>query len=311
MLSVDVFQKGCQGNNRHLSMTFQSFITAPAEQSEVPQQPPAGQYGKSKPFLELFSQKGKLVVVTGAAGAIGGAICEGFASAGADLCLLDYKYDPKLANQLVSEYGIVAKAYQVDITDANAVKQCVAAIRTDFKGRDIDTFIANAGIAWTAGSILNESATPEAWRKVMEVNVQGTYHCSKYIAEVFKTQGHGCLILTASMSSYISNVPNYQTCYNASKAAVRHMAKGFAVEFAHLTEPAGKIRCNSVSPGYTDTILSSFVPVEQRAQWWGLTPMGREALPQELVGAYLYLASDAASFTNGCDIVIDGGYTCV
>ena len=63
------------------------------------------------------------------------------------------------------------------------------------------------------------------------------------------------------------------------------MAKGFAVEFAHLTKPAGKIRCNSVSPGYTDTILSSFVPVEQRAQWWGLTPVGREALPQEIVGA--------------------------
>lgn len=292
-------------------MTFQSFITAPAEEAEVPQQPPQEQYGKSKPFLELFSQKGKLVVVTGAAGAIGGAICEGFASAGADLCLLDYRYDPKLANRLVSEYGIVAKAYQVDITDANAVKNCVTTIRTDFEGRDIDTFIANAGIAWTAGSILNESATPETWRRVMDVNVQGTYHCSKYIAEVFKTQGHGCLILTASMSSYISNVPNYQTCYNASKAAVRHMAKGFAVEFAHLTKPAGKIRCNSVSPGYTDTILSSFVPVNQRAQWWGLTPMGREALPQELVGAYLYLASDAASFTNGCDIVVDGGYTCV
>lgn len=292
-------------------MTFQSYLTAPAEQAEVPQKPPTEQYNKSKPFLDLFSQKGKLVVITGASGAIGGAICEGFASAGADLCLVDYKYDPKLEQQLSSEYGIKAKAYQVDITNADEVKSCITAIREDFAGRDIDTFIANAGIAWTAGSILNESATPETWRRVMDVNVQGTYHCSKYIAEVFKFQGHGNLILTASMSSYISNVPNYQTCYNASKAAVRHMAKGFAVEFAHLTEPAGKIRCNSVSPGYTDTILSSFVPVEQRAQWWGLTPVGREALPQELVGAYLYLASDAATFTNGTDIVVDGGYTCV
>lgn len=292
-------------------MTFQSYLTAPAEQAEVPQQPPTEQYNKKKPFLDLFSQKNKLVVITGASGAIGGAICEGFASAGADLCLLDYQYDPKLEQQLMEEYNIKAKAYQVDITDADEVRRCINSIREDFQGRDIDSFIANAGIAWTAGSILNEAATPETWKRVMDVNVQGTYHCSKYIAEVFKSQGHGSLVLTASMSSYISNVPNYQTCYNASKAAVRHMAKGFAVEFAHLTKPAGKIRCNSVSPGYTDTILSSFVPVEQRAQWWGLTPVGREALPQEMVGAYLYLASDAASFTNGADIVVDGGYTCV
>lgn len=293
------------------NMTFQSFIRGPAEIKDVPQLPPTEQYANAKSFLDLFSQKGKLVVVTGAAGAIGAAICKGFASAGADLCLLDYKYDPKFATDLTKEYGIKAKAYQLDITNADEVKSCIAQIKEDFAGRNINTFIANAGVAWTNGSILNEDATPEAWRKVMDVNVQGTYHCSKYAAEVFKEQGQGNLILTASMSSHVSNVPNYQTCYNASKAAVRHMSRGFAVEFAHLTTPAGRIRCNSVSPGYTDTILSAFVPEEQRAQWWGLTPAGREALPEELVGAYLYLASDAATFTNGTDIVVDGGYTCV
>ncbi|SCU98253.1 LAFA_0G16622g1_1 [Lachancea sp. 'fantastica'] len=292
-------------------MPFENFLRGPNEPKSVPQQPPTEQYESAKSFLDLFSQKGKLVVVTGAAGAIGGAICHGFASAGADLCVLDYKYDAALAEFLAEKYNITAKAYQVDITKAEDVETCVQAIQKDFPGRSIDTFIANAGVAWTHGSILNESSTPDAWKRVMDVNVQGTFHCSKSIAQVFKLQGHGSLILTASMSSHIANVPNYQTCYNASKAAVRHMARGFAVEFAHLTEPAGRIRCNSVSPGYTDTILSSFVPTEQRAQWWGLTPQGREALPQELVGAYLYLASDAASFTNGCDIPVDGGYTCV
>lgn len=292
-------------------MTFQSLIRGSTENKEVPQRPPKEHYAKAKSYLDLFSQKGKLVIVTGAAGAIGGAICDGFASSGADLCLLDYKYDTRLANELEEKYGITAKAYQVDITSANDVKTCIENIGSDFPNRDIDTFIANAGVAWTGGSILNEDASPDTWRKVMDVNVQGTYHCSKYIAEVFKKQGHGCLILTASMSSHISNVPNYQTCYNASKSAVKHMAKGFAVEFAHLTEPAGRIRCNSVSPGYTDTVLSAFVPEEQRAQWWGLTPLGREALPEEMVGAYLYLASDAATYTNGTDIIVDGGYTSV
>ncbi|SCU84781.1 LAMI_0C08856g1_1 [Lachancea mirantina] len=292
-------------------MSFQSYLRGPTEDKEVPQAPPVDVYASVNSYLDLFSQKNKLVIVTGAAGAIGGAICEGFASVGADLCVVDYKYDAEFAEYLSKKYGVKAKAYQLDITNHADVKTCLEVIKSDFEGRDIDTFIANAGVAWTNGSILSENATPEAWQRVMDVNVQGTFHCSKYVAEIFKLQGHGSLILTASMSSYISNVPNYQTCYNASKAAVRHMAKGFAVEFAHLTTPAGRIRCNSVSPGYTDTILSSFVPTEQRAQWWGLTPVGREALPQELVGAYLYLASDAATFTNGTDIVVDGGYTAV
>lgn len=292
-------------------MSFHNYLRGPTEEKTVPQAPPIERFQQASSYLDLFSQRNRLTIITGAAGAIGGALCHGFASAGSDLALLDYRFDQALADTLSATYGITAKAYQVDITNAEDVRAVIDAVRTDFPGRDIDTLIANAGVAWTNGSILNEDATPETWQRVMDVNVQGTFHCCKYVAEVFKQQAHGSIILTASMSSYISNVPNYQTCYNASKAAVRHMAKGFAVEFAHLTNPAGKIRCNSVSPGYTDTILSSFVPTEQRAQWWGLTPMGREALPQELVGAYLYLASDAASFTNGCDIVVDGGYTCV
>lgn len=292
-------------------MTFQSFIRSDREDTAVPQAPPTEQYPPGVNFLSLFSQQGKLTIITGGAGAIGGALCEGFASCGSDVVVLDYKFNPELSAHLEKTYGVKAKSYQVDITNSSDVKLVIEKVLEDFPGRDIDTFIANAGIAWTSGSILNEDATPEIWKRVMDVNVQGTFHCSKYIAEVFRRQGRGNLILTASMSSYINNVPNYQTCYNASKAAVRQMAKGFAVEFASLTSPAGRIRCNSVSPGYTDTILSSFVPVEQRAQWWGLTPVGREALPQELVGAYLYLASDAASYTNGCDIQVDGGYTCI
>ncbi|BAO38337.1 hypothetical protein C6P41_000972 [Kluyveromyces marxianus] len=292
-------------------MTVKSFIKSSQEDNSIPQDPPVQNYPPGVNYLSLFSQKGKLTVITGGAGAIGGALCEGFASCGSDVVILDTKFQPELSQHLEKTYGIQSKSFQVDITNIEDVMLVFEKILEEFPGRELNTFIANAGIAWTNGSILNEGSTPEMWHRVMNVNVQGTYHCCRYAAEIFKRQGHGNLILTASMSSYINNVPNYQTCYNASKAAVRQMAKGFAVEFASLTTPAGKIRCNSVSPGYTDTVLSSFVPTEQRARWWGLTPMGREALPQELVGAYLYLASDAATYTNGCDIQVDGGYTCV
>lgn len=204
---------------------------------------------------------------------------------------------------MATVYGIKSKFYQIDVTNAEQVKEVVGNIEEEFG--TIDVFVANAGIAWYTGSILNDDSTPENWRKVFDVNVNGVFYCAKYAGQIFKKKGSGSFIITASMSAHINNVPNYQTAYNSAKAAVMHMAKGLAVEFA------GFARVNSVSPGYTNTLLSAPIPTEQRAKWWGLTPMGREAETDELVGAYLYLASDASSFTNGSDIRVDGGYCCV
>lgn len=277
--------------------TFHSLITP--NQEEVPAQPPKVE-GTT---VDRFQMGGKVTVITGAAGAIGGAIAEGFAQAGSNVAIMDYRLDEKIDKRLSERYGVKVQSYQVDVTDFGQVKNVVDEIMADFG--NIDTFIANAGIAWTTGSILNPESTVDLWRRVFDVNVHGVFNCAKVVGEIFKKNGKGSLIMTASMSGHIVNVPNYQTCYNASKAAVVHMAKSLAVEFA------GFARVNSVSPGYTDTKLSEFVPREQRARWWGLTPMGREALPEELVGAYLYLASDLASFTTGSDIRVDGGYTSV
>lgn len=271
-------------------------------------QPVAGPVPQAPPkiegtVLDRFQMKGKVTVITGAGGAIGGAVAEGFAQAGSDVAIMDFKFDPSFDKHLQATYGIRAKSYQVDVTDFEQVQNVIKSIEEDFG--TIDTFIANAGVAWTTGSILNPESTVELWRRLFDVNVHGVFNCSKVVGEIFQKKGKGSLIMTASMSGHIVNVPNYQTCYNASKAAVIHMAKSLAVEFA------GFARVNTVSPGYTDTPLSSFVPTEQRAKWWGLTPMGREALPEELVGAYLYLASDLSSFTTGSDIRVDGGYCSV
>lgn len=276
---------------------FSSLIKPEAE--PVPATPPKVE----GTVLDRFQMKGKVTVITGAGGAIGGALAEGFAQAGSDVAIMDFKFDPEFDEHLKSKYGVRAKSYFVDVTDYNQVETVIKTIEQDFG--TIDTFIANAGVAWTTGTILNPESTTELWRRLFDVNVHGVFNCSKVVGEIFQKKGSGSLIMTASMSGHIVNVPNYQTCYNASKAAVIHMAKSLAVEFA------GFARVNTVSPGYTDTPLSSFVPTEQRAKWWGLTPMGREALPQELVGAYLYLASDLATFTTGTDIRVDGGYCSV
>ncbi|KAI3405220.2 hypothetical protein KGF56_001964 [Candida oxycetoniae] len=282
-------------------MSFQSIIKPETDfNREVPRAP----FKLSKNIVERFSLKGKVTVITGGAGAIGSCIAEGYAQAGGDVVILDHAHtDNGLSEKLANTYGIQSKFYQIDVTNAEQVKEVVARIVEEFGG--LDVFVANAGIAWYTGSILNSDSTPENWRKVFDVNVNAVFYCAKYAGEVFQKQKSGSFIITASISAHINNVPNYQTCYNSAKAAAMHMAKGLAVEFANFA------RVNSVSPGYTDTLLSQPIPTSQRAKWWGLTPMGREAEPDELVGAYLYLASDASSFTTGSDIRVDGGYCSV
>lgn len=278
---------------------YRTFIKPEQDEATVPSPKPT----LKGTVVDRFLQLGKVTVITGAAGAIGGAIAHGFAEAGSNVAIMDFKYNPDLDLTLSEKYGVKVKSYPVDITDYDQVKNVIESIESDFG--TIDTFIANAGVAWQTGSILNPESTVESWKHVFDVNVHGTFNCAKVVGNIFKKNGHGSLIMTASMSGHIVNVPNYQTCYNAAKAAVLHMSKSLAVEFA------GFARVNTVSPGYTDTPMSGFVPTKQRAKWWALTPAGREALPEELVGAYLYLASDLATFTTGTDIRVDGGYCSV
>lgn len=282
-----------------ISEQYSTLIKPPQDEAAVPFPPPP----LVGTVVDRFMMTGKVTVITGAAGAIGRAIAEGFAQAGSHVAIMDYKHDPTIDKLLNAQYGVKVQLYQVDVTDFDAVQATIGQIVADFG--TIDTFIANAGVAWTTGLILNPESSADLWKRVFDVNVHGVFNCAKGVGEVFRQRGKGSLVMTASMSAHIANVPNYQTCYNASKAAVVHMAKSLAVEFA------GFARVNSVSPGYTQTPLSDFVPEDQRAKWWGLTPLGREAQAHELVGAYLYLASDLASFTTGTDIRVDGGYCSV
>lgn len=97
----------------------------------------------------------------------------------------------------------------------------------------------------------------------------------------------------------------HQACYNACKAGVIHLAKSLAVEWA------GFARVNCVSPGYINTAISDDCPQSLKDDWYSRTPMRRDADPRELKGIYLYLASDASTFTTGSDILVDGGYTCI
>ncbi|SCV01642.1 LAME_0G17568g1_1 [Lachancea meyersii CBS 8951] len=272
---------------------------------EVPR--PAPQVPKN--VMDMFSLKGKVACISGASSGIGGAVAVAFAQAGADIAVWYNSHDRLIqtAKELAEKYNVKAIAYKCPVTDEKKVQETIQHVLRDFGGK-IDVFVANAGIAGSTGALVEAEERGEAsaeWDRILQTNFQGVYYCSKFIGSVFKKQGHGSLIVTASMSGHVVNVPQLQTCYNATKAGVIHMAKSLAVEWA------GYARVNTVSPGYINTPISGFAPDKTKERWLELTPMGREGLPEELVGAYLYLASNASTFTTGTDIIVDGGYCCM
>ncbi|PWY90805.1 reductase with broad range of substrate specificity [Aspergillus heteromorphus CBS 117.55] len=267
-------------------------------------------------LLSMFSLKGKTAIVTGSAAGIGLAVAAGLAEAGANVAFWwgSNSKCPERAAEVASKYGVQTKAYQVDVTNPEAVQAAVDQVVKDFNGR-LDIFIANAGIPWTKGPMVDGPL--DHYTSVVDIDLNGTFYCARAAATHWRRQKeegtdingnrlenftYGSFVATASMSGHIVNVPQMQSAYNAAKAAVIHLSKSLAVEWVKFA------RSNTVSPGYIATEISNFVSPEVKGIWKDKIPMGREGRPEELKGAYLYLASDASSYTTGADLVVDGGY---
>ncbi|KAL2350662.1 sorbitol utilization protein SOU1 [Cryomyces antarcticus] len=271
---------------------------------------------KTEHVLPLFSLKGRTAIVSGAGAGIGLAVAQGFAEAGANVAIW-YNSNKKAldrAADIEKEYGVKCKAYQVNVTDEAAVRKAVNDITKEFNGR-LDIFVANSGIPWTQGPAVDGELSH--YHKVVSTDLDGTFYCARAAGDIWRRQGkegtdmngkklenysYGSFIATASMSGHIVNIPQLQAAYNAAKAGVVHLCRSLAVEWVQFA------RANSVSPGYMATEISDFVPKETKNIWKSKIPMGREGEAHELKGAYLYLASDAASYTTGADIIVDGGY---
>ncbi|PQE17432.1 L-xylulose reductase protein [Rutstroemia sp. NJR-2017a WRK4] len=263
--------------------------------------------------MPMFSLKGRTAIVSGAGAGIGLAVAHALAEAGANVAIW-YNSNKKAleeAEKIEKEYGVTCKAYQVNVTSYEAVEEAVNTAVKDLNGR-LDIFIANSGIPWTQGPMLDGEV--EHYRKVVTTDLDGTFYCARAAGQHWRRQKkegttidgkklenytYGSFIATASMSGHIVNIPQMQSAYNAAKAAVIHLCKGLAIEWV------GVARANSVSPGYIATEISTFVPPETKAIWKDKIPMGREGEAHELKGAFLFLASDAASYTTGTDIIVD------
>jgi NAD(P)-dependent dehydrogenase (short-subunit alcohol dehydrogenase family) len=139
---------------------------------------------------------------------------------------------------------------------------------------------------------------------VMDVNVNGVWHCAQAFGRQMVAQGSGTIINIGSMSANIVNRPQWQPGYNASKAAVHHLTRSLAAEWA----PYG-VRVNALAPGYIKTEMSPVDEPRFYRYWIEDAPMQRYGLPEELGPSVVYLASRASSFVTGAVLVIDGGYS--
>jgi NAD(P)-dependent dehydrogenase (short-subunit alcohol dehydrogenase family) len=237
---------------------------------------------------------GRRVAVVGAAGGIGAAIATSLHRQGATVYGLDRAGLENLAD------GVAG--FELDLSSERSVVETVERLYAD-DPRPID-LVNSAGIV--ENDVAAEDMPTELFDAVMAVNLRGVFLTCREFGRRLLAGGGGAIVNIASMSGTIVNRDLLQVHYNASKAAVIHLSKSLAMEWA----PRG-IRVNSLSPGYTATPMNTRPEVAERVKRFAAdTPLGRMAAPTEMVGPAVFLLSEAASFCTGVDLIVDGGFVC-
>ncbi|CDZ97744.1 sorbitol utilization protein sou2 [Phaffia rhodozyma] len=252
---------------------------------------------------DLFSLKGKTAIISGGGSGIGLAVSQGYAESGANVAII-YNSSPSAidrAKEISEEYGVRVEAYKCNVGDYDSIKETFAKIAKDFGQYDI--VVANSGVQQTTPALV---MSPKQYRDIMDVNLDGVFFQCQIAGQYFKENKiEGNIIVTASMSGHIVNVPQSQSIYNAAKAGCIHLVRSLAVEYS-----AFNVRVNSISPGYINTPASGDYDA-MKPVWYEKTPMGRDSDTREMKGVYIFLASSASSYVTGTDIIIDGGYCCL
>lgn len=256
-------------------------------------------------FKKLFNLENKVAVITGGGGGICSAIAYGLAEFGVNVVLLDVNLNNL---NLVKEFlkkkfpERRVEIYQVDVTNYEQASRVVDEIVRDF-GK-VDILVNCHGIGqWVSA----EEMKLEDWKRMIDINLTGVFIMCQLVGRHMIRQRYGKIINIASMSGHIVNTPQGQSHYNTAKAGVIHLTKSLAAEWAPYN-----VYVNSVSPGYTVTPLVENLLKEKpevAEVWKSLTPLKRFAKPADIVGAVIFLASDASNYVTGADILVDGGYT--
>ncbi len=248
--------------------------------------------------MGIFDLTGRRALVTGSSQGIGLALARGLAEAGAKIVLNGRKADKvaEAAARLRLEGAMVAELV-FDVTDHEAVRFAIDGFE-DHVGA-IDILVNNAGIQHRAPL---DEFPPEAFERLLQTNVASVFHVGQACARHMIARGAGKIVNIASVQTALAR-PGIAP-YTATKGAVANLTKGMATDWARLG-----LNCNAIAPGYFQTPLNQGLVDDPVFCDWleKRTPAGRWGRVEELVGACVFLASDAASFVNGHTLFVDGG----
>jgi 3-oxoacyl-[acyl-carrier protein] reductase len=240
--------------------------------------------------------EGKIAIVTGAAQGIGRAIAETLAQHGADVAVADL--DPGRSQDTVAavaKLGRRALNVKVNVADFTDVKAMVDQVMKEW-GK-IDILVNNAGIT-RDGLLLRMKE--EDWNLVLQVNLNGTFHCTKAVLQPMTKQRFGRIVNIASIVGVMGNAG--QANYAASKAAVIGFTKTVAREYA-----SRQVTVNAVAPGFIDTAMTQGLPADVKETLQKQIPLGRLGQPSDVAEAVSFLASDAAGYITGHVLHVNGG----
>jgi 3-oxoacyl-[acyl-carrier protein] reductase len=241
--------------------------------------------------------QGRVCIVTGAAQGIGLATARRFLEDGAIVALCDIRRESvDAAVEALRELGTV-EGFVVDVTRRDQIDAMVSSVHT--RHGSIDVLVNNAGITLDARL---QKMNDEQFDRVIDVNLKGTFNCSRAVADIMVQQGSGVILNASSVVGIYGNFG--QTNYAASKFGVI----GFVKTWSRELGPKG-VRCNAVAPGFIETPILTTIPEKVLHQMKERVPLRRLGTPEDIANVYAFLASDDASYINGAVIEVAGGLT--
>ncbi len=247
---------------------------------------------------DIFNIEGKVALVTGSTGALGNAFTRGLAQHGATV-ILNGRNKAKLAlkvQELIDE-GFKAYGFAFDVTQSEEISLAIFQIEKEVGA--VDILVNNAGINLRAPL---EAYKEEDWDKIIGINLTGPYLVAKAVVQSMIRRKSGKIINIGSVQNELGR-PTIAP-YAASKGGLKMLTKGMAIDWAKYN-----IQVNGIGPGYFKTEMTRALYENPEFDAWlkGRTPSNRWGDPEELMGALLFLASDASSYVNGHTIYVDGG----
>ncbi len=252
-------------------------------------------------LADLLRMDGRVALITGGHGDLADAMACTLADLGCDLVLASRKQEKceQLAQRIRADFGRKVTALRCDVSDEDEVVRTVAET-VRLHGR-LDVLVNNAG---TSSWGLPEEIPLQQWKKVMDVNLTGTFTCCREAAKVMIPQGHGSIINIASVGAFISFRPKSAQVvpYTTSKAAIVHLTQDLAAQWAERG-----IRVNAIAPGQVESGMTATLDDVHRQGVIDSILLGRIGDPVEVAGVLAILASDAGSFITGQTYLVDGG----